>query len=129
MQPCVCRYVPLECKLRRDPESLAWDVIFRFELTPTEFVGQPDESQHTEQQSISISVTDDSFFDGGIPRDNEHKLRVLYWYAVKTLERGEDSLDIDAVYAAKHQVDSSRIVFPPTGPFSINRTIKMGFHT
>lgn len=129
MRVYICRFVPFDEQLWGLPNRDACYVVFRFELIPAEFFGQPDESQHTEQQSIGITVTGASFFEGGIPRDDEDKMRVLYWHAVKTLERDEDSLRIDSVYAAEHRVDPSRIVFPPSGPFEIVRPVKMGFHT
>jgi hypothetical protein len=129
MRPYMIRFVPFDERLWRIPDQDAYQVTFRFDLIPTEFFGQPDESQHIERRSICITVTGPSFFEGGIPRDDEGKMRVLYWHAVKTLERGEDFLRIDSAYAAEHPVDPHRIVFPPPGPFEMTRAVKMGFHT
>jgi hypothetical protein len=123
----MCRFVPWDEKLQRMPNRDAYEVRFRFDLVPADFFGQPDEGQHTERVSVRITVTGPSFCREGIPEDEEPMMRVLYWHAVKTLERGEDSLDIDVDYAMNNRVNPSKIAFPPTGPFQMLRTVKMGF--
>ena len=127
MRPHMCRFVPCDERLSRLPDRDTYEIMFRFDVTPAEFFGQPDEAQHTARETVRITVTGPSFFEGGIPKDPDNKLRVLYWHAVKTLERGEASLCIDSEYAEDNRVDAARVTFPPTAPFLILRQVKMGF--
>lgn len=125
----MCRFVPFDEKLWHVPDQDAYEVMFRFELTPKEHVDQPDEARHMEVRTVRLKVAGSAIYDGGIPSNKGDAKRVLFWHARKTLEQGEDTLFIDAQYAEDHYVDPSRIAFPPKGPFPISLTPKMGFQT
>lgn len=127
MRPYLCKFVPLDEQLWRLPNREAYEVTFRFDLTPIECVGQPDEEHHLERRNVRLTIEGPAFNENCIPTDPQAKMRVLYWHAVQTLKQGNDTLSIDSQYAAAHKPDPQKIVYPPNGPFEIILTPKMGF--
>lgn len=113
--------------LRRIPNRDAYKVVFEFSVTPAEYFGQPDEAQYVEQRNVEITVAGRATRSGAIPKGDRDKMAVLYWHAVKTIEAGQDSLEINVEYASAHPVDPSKIEYPPTRAFPVFQVQKMGF--
>lgn len=126
MKLYLCRFVSDEA-LQQLPNKDAYEIVFHFPLTPIGKVGQPDEERHVEHRDVRLTVDGMAFCDRGIPLDVQDKLRVLYFHAVETLKRGEDTLEIDRQYAHDHYADPNKIVYPPLAPFEIALIQKMGF--
>lgn len=96
---------------------------FVFELTPIEWVGQPDEAQHEETRRITVDATKSQ---SDLSNDNEVD-RTLYWFALKALERGRDAAELD-LDSPDAKVDLSRVVLPQV-PFEVLLPGPvMGFH-
>ncbi len=126
----MCQYLDND-GLSRIPSKDCFQVTFRFALIPAKFHGRPDEAAHTEEREVRVAISGparrSTKFDGK-PLSDHDKMALLYWHAVKAMEAGEDSVEIDADYAAAHAVDPTKIVYPPTAAFSVAQIAKMGFH-
>jgi len=126
MRQYLCEFVLSE-DLCQIPGRDAYEAVFHFQLTPVECVGRADEEGHVERRDIRLAVDGTAFFKRGIPSDEQDKMRVLYFHAVETLKRGENTLEIDRQYVHKHYADPTKIAYPPPGPFKIALIQKMGF--
>ena len=97
-------------------------------MTPSHYVGQPDEAQYRERHHIFVEYLEDVF----VPPENwtpVRKKKAMYWYACKEgLEGHKDHVKI--THKMLVDLDTSQIPFPPTEPFKFagrEPAPKMGF--
>ena len=114
-----------EPALSRIPNKDAFEARFEFEITPVEYVGQPNEKQHQERRSVDVRVTGQAI-DGWNLGGNQDALScVLFWYAKKALAEQRTSVSVTSCGCP---IDPQSEAFPPDSPFMIDvRGPKMGF--
>jgi len=104
-----------------------YQYIFDFRLVQKDKVGQPDEDRDAKEHRVSLEASIDQL--NHLEKTNKQvpdaEARMLYWFARKALERGENSTKLD-LGNRDAKIDLSRVDLQPfeldlPGPI-------MGFH-
>ena len=120
-----CGYILSDESLRMVYGADLWWRDFDFQLTPEQYVGQPDEARHSKRVSVRIKITGPV-----LSRVPEGKCQaMLYWLALGALRDAKEELTIQSKNAHEYieGVDVDRVDYPPKAPFQIQVSRPIGF--